>query len=120
MSAKQPDSQHKHQNWKKLEKDLKILNADVRETKSYSQHGGGALVERVGRVGRPYGHYSFAHNNTNGNHNGFSGGGQQRGQTYADASYGLPTLEKESISREYNVAKVRVVVSGSLLLCGHL
>ncbi|GJV04488.1 hypothetical protein Tco_1338057 [Tanacetum coccineum] len=47
----------------------------VRETKSYSQHGGGALVERVGRVGRPYGHYSFAHNNTNGNHNGFSGGG---------------------------------------------
>lgn len=35
---------------------------------------------------------------------------QQSGQTYVEASYGLPTLEKESSSRENNVAKIRVVV----------
>ncbi|XP_076909271.1 kinesin-like protein KIN-13A [Bidens hawaiensis] len=35
---------------------------------------------------------------------------QQRGQTDIDASYGLPTLEKESSSRENNVAKIKVVV----------
>lgn len=35
---------------------------------------------------------------------------QQRGQTDVDASYGLPTLEKESNSRENNVAKIKVVV----------
>ncbi|GKE64737.1 hypothetical protein Tco_1518898 [Tanacetum coccineum] len=28
MSAKQPDSQHKHQNWKKLEKDLPEIGQD--------------------------------------------------------------------------------------------
>lgn len=35
---------------------------------------------------------------------------QQRGQTDVDASFGLPTLEKESNSRENNVAKIKVVV----------
>ncbi|KAI3783015.1 hypothetical protein L2E82_13077 [Cichorium intybus] len=35
---------------------------------------------------------------------------EQRGQTYVDASFGLPTLEKESNSRENNVAKIKVVV----------
>ncbi|KAI3699935.1 hypothetical protein L2E82_44545 [Cichorium intybus] len=35
---------------------------------------------------------------------------EQRGQTYVDASFGLPTLEKESNSRETNVAKIKVVV----------
>ncbi|KAI7752525.1 hypothetical protein M8C21_015876 [Ambrosia artemisiifolia] len=35
---------------------------------------------------------------------------QQRGQADMDASYGLPTLEKESNSRENNVAKIKVVV----------
>ncbi|KAL4565093.1 hypothetical protein LXL04_029177 [Taraxacum kok-saghyz] len=35
---------------------------------------------------------------------------QQRGQPDVDASYGLPTLEKESNSRENNVAKIKVVV----------
>lgn len=35
---------------------------------------------------------------------------QQRGQTDVDASFGLPTLEKETNSRENNVAKIKVVV----------
>ncbi|KAJ0954744.1 putative plus-end-directed kinesin ATPase [Helianthus annuus] len=35
---------------------------------------------------------------------------QQRGQADIDASYGLPTLEKEISSRENNVAKIKVVV----------
>ncbi|KAI3804569.1 hypothetical protein L1987_26215 [Smallanthus sonchifolius] len=35
---------------------------------------------------------------------------QQRGQADIDASHGLPTLEKESSSRENNVAKIKVVV----------
>ncbi|CAH1427311.1 unnamed protein product [Lactuca virosa] len=35
---------------------------------------------------------------------------QQRGQTDVDASFGLPTLEKEISSRENNVAKIKVVV----------
>ncbi|KAJ0802360.1 putative plus-end-directed kinesin ATPase [Helianthus annuus] len=35
---------------------------------------------------------------------------QQRGQADVDASYGLPTLEKEISSRENNVAKIKVVV----------
>lgn len=35
---------------------------------------------------------------------------QQRGQTDVDTSHGLPTLEKESNSRENNVAKIKVVV----------
>nr|XP_043627663.1 kinesin-like protein KIN-13A [Erigeron canadensis] len=35
---------------------------------------------------------------------------QQRGQTDVDASLGLPTFEKESNSRENNVAKIKVVV----------
>lgn len=41
---------------------------------------------------------------------------QQRGQTDIDASYGLPTLEKESSSRENNVAKIKVVVCSSFHL----
>ncbi|KAM0029791.1 putative plus-end-directed kinesin ATPase [Helianthus debilis subsp. tardiflorus] len=35
---------------------------------------------------------------------------QQRGQADIDASYGLPTLEKETSSKENNVAKIKVVV----------
>ncbi|KAL7597520.1 hypothetical protein Lser_V15G22919 [Lactuca serriola] len=35
---------------------------------------------------------------------------QQRGQKDVDASFGLPTLEKEISSRENNVAKIKVVV----------
>ncbi|KAI3767656.1 hypothetical protein L2E82_17971 [Cichorium intybus] len=35
---------------------------------------------------------------------------QQRGQTDVDASFGLPTLEKQTNSRENNVAKIKFVV----------
>ncbi|XP_057956924.1 kinesin-like protein KIN-13A isoform X2 [Malania oleifera] len=37
-------------------------------------------------------------------------GRQQRGQTDADASVGLPTNDKEIIAKENNVAKIKVVV----------
>lgn len=44
---------------------------------------------------------------------------QQRGQSDVDASLGLPTFEKESSSRENNVAKIKVVVCSSSLRCGY-